>query len=532
LTFGLTPLVDAPVGHADFGDLLVDLVNPADWGAVLDPANWEGFNFDPPGSDDAVTSALAASSTTDPPSLAGAFDSGAGSNSLDELLQKDVYLPLHKAVEDWINSPIGKQIDNAINPLLAAVDFQAYLAGACGLICNGTPGTEAHPDGGDGGVLFGDGGAGWNSTEAGVAGGDGGDAEGFGNGGAGGAGGTGAHGGAGGDAGSIGNGGDGGAGDGAIGGLGGAAGSLFGEHGTNGAGTTPAGAVPLRVDGYRPVVDVSVGGGPSVPMLVDTGSAGLMLPLSEIGLQHLGFPTSVSLVQIGGGEYVVDAKVPTTIDFGNGIPAEPITADVALFGFPYPLSTVFGSDIDGLVGVGPNALAPAPGSPVTTVLPGDLSQGVLIDQPQGLLQFGPNPLPERLAVDGSPLVDHLSIQFNDGPLQSITGAALIDSGGNTGVFPSSVFPTSTPQGDEPPRISIYIDNGQGNSPTLLYSYVESPETPAPQNVPDSKLNSSYGFANTGDIPFVLQPIYISNSPTGTGQTIFDTLPTGSPHGSS
>jgi hypothetical protein len=169
---------------------------------------------------------------------------------------------------------------------------------------------------------------------------------------------------------------------------------------------------------------------------------------------------------------------------------------------------------------------------VTTVLPGDLSQGVLIDQPQGLLQFGPNPLPAKVSVDGSPYVDDLSIQFNDGPLHPITAPMLIDSGGGTGVFPSSVFPTSIPEGDEPPRISVYIDNGQGNSPTLLYSYVESTETPGPLTAPDGELKSSYGSANTGDIPFVLQPIYISNSPTGTGQTIFDILPSGSPHGSS
>ena len=58
---------------------------------------------------------------------------------------------------------------------------------SCGLVCNGADGTEANPNGQDGGLLFGNGGNGWNSTVAGVNGGNGG--KGglfFGNGGAGG----------------------------------------------------------------------------------------------------------------------------------------------------------------------------------------------------------------------------------------------------------------------------------------------------------------------------------------------------------
>jgi hypothetical protein len=47
--------------------------------------------------------------------------------------------------------------------------------------------------------------------------------------------------------------------------------------------------------------------------------------------------------------------------------------------------------------------------------------------------------------------------------------------------------------------------------------------------------TEYGYGGTlesGDLPFVLNPIYISDSPSGTGQTIFDTLPSGSPNTSS
>ena len=120
------------------------------------------------------------------------------------------------------------------------------------MIGNGADGTGLmDPNGGDGGLWFGDGGNGWDSDQAGVAGGSGGDAAGFfGNGGEGGSGGLGAWGGDGGNAGSLfGIGGDGGnagagvtaAGLPALGGAGGNAG-VFGEHGAVGDfGTLPAG---------------------------------------------------------------------------------------------------------------------------------------------------------------------------------------------------------------------------------------------------------------------------------------------------
>jgi hypothetical protein len=116
------------------------------------------------GSDLAVPATDAVASSADALAAAPAADS-----SLADLFQTEFYEPLHAADQAWINSPLGEEFDNAINPLFATNDF-------CGLICNGTPGTEADPAGGNGGLFFGDGGAGWTSTEAGLAGGNGGDA--------------------------------------------------------------------------------------------------------------------------------------------------------------------------------------------------------------------------------------------------------------------------------------------------------------------------------------------------------------------
>ncbi|WP_031648739.1 PE family protein, partial [Mycobacterium tuberculosis] len=112
------------------------------------------------------------------------------------------------------------------------------------LIGNGADGTAANPNGGAGGLLYGNGGNGFSQTTAGLTGGTGGSAGLIGNGGNGGAGGAGANGGAGGNGGwlygSGGNGGAGGAGPagaigapGVAGGAGGAGGTagLFGNGG-------------------------------------------------------------------------------------------------------------------------------------------------------------------------------------------------------------------------------------------------------------------------------------------------------------
>jgi endoglycosylceramidase len=195
---------------------------------------------------DLISDLIASASSTDVGSQAvdqalNASALSAETLSPSELFQQYIYDPLHASVESWINSPFGEEVDQAINTA-----FGQFLIG------NGADGTsQLDPNGGDGGLWFGDGGTGWNSDQAGIAGGNGGDAVGFfGSGGEGGSGGAGAAGGDGGDGGSLfgiggggGNAGDGATADGlpALGGAGGNAG-VFGEHGMVGEfGTLPAG---------------------------------------------------------------------------------------------------------------------------------------------------------------------------------------------------------------------------------------------------------------------------------------------------
>ena len=116
--------------------------------------------------------------------------------------------------------------------------------------------------------------------------------------------------------------------------------------------------------GTEPVVDVSVDGGPSVPVLVDTGSTGLVIPLRDIGLFHLGLPTGFGTGAFTGGVTYFYITFDTTVNFGNGIVSS-TPVDVVVFGFPTPFGNFAnGNGAAGIMGVGVNAGGPGPSSPV------------------------------------------------------------------------------------------------------------------------------------------------------------------------
>ncbi|UVO13573.1 cellulase family glycosylhydrolase [Mycobacterium sp. SVM_VP21] len=251
LTFGVaSPLAAAPAAQADFADAIDAAFAPfldatsgnLEWDAAFSPTAWDAFLA--PAHWDTVLAAL------DDSALAG--PAVADPNTL--LLQY-FYTPIHAGIEGWINSDLGQQVNHLINQPFLALTGRA-------LIGDGIDGTAEHHDGTDGGWLFGDGGNGWNNTEAGGIGGGGGAAGMFGNGGLGG---NGADGGLGGNGGDGGNGGwlmgigglGGNAGDGTytgpgdlpgLGGAGGNAGMLLGTHGDHGHYGTLAGA-PAAVAG-------------------------------------------------------------------------------------------------------------------------------------------------------------------------------------------------------------------------------------------------------------------------------------------
>jgi hypothetical protein len=197
------------------------------------------------------------------------------------------------------------------------------------------------------------------------------------------------------------------------------------------------------------------------------------------------------------------------VDLGNGIVTAPTSVDVVSAASQQAAATFFAADgVVGVLGIGANSGGPGP-SIVLSALPGQLGDGVLIYESQGVLEFGPNPLPVRTSVDGSPYAS-VEIRVGNGPLEPATVA--IDSGGVYGTIPASLIGNSQLSGNLPARtvISVYTADGQ----TLLYTY-----TTTATNTPTVITG---GAMNTGYEPFAQGPVYIAYSTSGgNGTTVFD-----------
>lgn len=413
----------------------------------------------------------------------------------------------------------------AVTPLQQLVDvINAPFRSALGrpLIgngANGKPGTGQ--DGGAGGLLYGSGGNGGSGLAgSGQKGGNGGAAGLFGNGGAGGAGGFGGNGADGGNGGNGGNGGFGGIngtfgtnGAGGTGGLGTLLGGHNGNIGLNGAtggigSTTLTNAtVPLQlVNTTEPVVFISLNGGQMVPVLLDTGSTGLVMD-SQFLTQNFGPVIGTGTAGYAGGLTYNYNTYSTTVDFGNGLLTLPTSVNVVTSSSPGTLGNFLSrSGAVGVLGIGPNNGFPGTSS-IVTAMPGLLNNGVLIDESAGILQFGPNTLTGGITISGAP-ISTVAVQIDNGPLQQ--APVMFDSGGINGTIPSAL--ASLPSGGFVPAgttISVYTSDGQ----TLLYSY-----TTTATNTP---FVTSGGVMNTGHVPFAQQPIYVSYSPTAIGTTTFN-----------
>jgi hypothetical protein len=284
-------------------------------------------------------------------------------------------------------------------------------------------------------------------------------------------------------------------------------------------------SVPLHTElGTEPVTDVSVNGGADTDVLVDTGSNGLMVPIWDMGLQNLGLPDGIDTQSFSGGANAVYLEFPdASVDFGaDGPTAEDTDVDVVLFTYPSSLSDLLdgsyahsinealGGSADGILGVGPNAAGPDDSNP-TDDLPGDLSQGLTIDQSNDQLIFGPDQDEgSGTTVDGSPLTD-LYVDIGDQGPQEVT--ADVDSGGVNGTMPSDVAGdaadpstgTLAPGTD----VSVYANESDAEAgQDALYSYTVGDAGDGP-TVTDSDI------MNTGNFPFAQGPIHIGSEGDGT-----------------
>lgn len=281
--------------------------------------------------------------------------------------------------------------------------------------------------------------------------------------------------------------------------------------------------VPLTVNGgTEPAVDLSVNGGPSVPVLVDTGSTGLVLPIQDIGfkdLANLGFPVNIGISGYSGGVEYLYLTFDTTVSFDNASGAVVNTAatpvDVPILSWPTSFSSgidsiqqFFAADqVSGILGIGANAGGPETVSPITA-LPGDLGQGATINVAGNDLILGPDPLTPVASTSGAPLTD-LMVSINGATPVQVSGD--VDSGGVYGTIPSNLVGGAS---SVPPGTVITVYNSSG---TELYSYTTT-AADAPTVV------SSGSVMDTGYVPFSQAPISVDYSPSGTGTTIFNSVP--------
>ncbi|MBW0016009.1 MAG: PecA family PE domain-processing aspartic protease [Mycobacterium sp.] len=398
--------------------------------------------------------------------------------------------------------------------------------GAAGLIGTGGTGGEggwgaAGGVGGSGGLLWGNGGTGGPGGPTAV-GGAGGNAVFLGSGGTGGQGGEVAAGGLGGRGGLlIGDGGTGGQG-GALGagGQGGPAGTFGGHVGANGAAGPEPTATIISGDGGRPYIEVSVNGGQPVEMLVDTGSTSTLIPAQWLDVATLGPST-------GSGQYAFGSQYDSTVDyyttytaqlnFGNGVITKPmtigvITAETHSDGSGPP---VFQTPDEAVLGVGANTTSlPYYQTSAVQQLPGALGEGLLINEPKGYVQFGPNPLTPYAGVSGAPITDNFELSVNYNPLENVVGAN-VDTGGNGGDIPENLLPANLQAtlqpGDYLPAGTTLVLNAPGPSAsglTPVYTEIVPGNSMQVLAAGDSFITGNYVFTQT--------PVYLSYSPSGPG----------------
>ncbi|MGB3894943.1 MAG: hypothetical protein WA942_11930, partial [Mycolicibacter sinensis] len=145
MAFTVSPMGAAPKAQADELDWLLDLFSPTDWAAPAADTGATTFSWD--ALFDPASAGAADGSEGD--WFGGLLGSLFGNLSVDA----NTYAMIHTWEQDWITSDFGQFVDNSINTLSGQF-----------LIGNGADGmdggTLADAAGGNGGLWFGDGGAG------------------------------------------------------------------------------------------------------------------------------------------------------------------------------------------------------------------------------------------------------------------------------------------------------------------------------------------------------------------------------------
>jgi hypothetical protein len=287
---------------------------------------------------------------------------------------------------------------------------------------------------------------------------------------------------------------------------------------TSGGVTVPSGdvALPLGVepDGTEPFTDVSVDGGPSVPVLVDTGSSGLVIPYTDLGsnflqqlesVLELGIPTGISESSYSGGVDYFYLTYDTSVDYDGVLTTSGTPVDVEFYSYdPNDLSSLFTNDafqnfdssneVDGVLGIGGSTAGPG-----TSPLESAGYDGVLVDIPQSELILTPtdaNPGTAFATVSGDPTTADLTESINSGPQVAVTDD--LDSGGVYGTIPSSLLGSSGTVPDNS-TITVYDDG------TPVYTQNTGPDDALAPTV------TSGTSIDSGVEPYLENPIYLNYS---------------------
>jgi hypothetical protein len=240
-------------------------------------------------------------------------------------------------------------------------------------------------------------------------------------------------------------------------------------------------------EGTESTVQATVDGGGSVPVLVDSGSSGLVIPWQDLGsgsefqdLLNLGFPTSFGESGYTGGVdylYLTYDNVP--VSYADGLTTDgPVEVEVYSWD-PSDFSSLFTNDAfqsfldgndsaGGILGIGDNVSGGAGTSPF------DSYGSVLVDATKHELVVGStNPY----AVLGTFSGDGSTATGLTETVTTSTGALVgshtvdddLDTGGVFGTVPSAISTSPLAQGD-------VVTVSEGGNP--LYSYqVGADESP-------------------------------------------------------
>ncbi len=222
--------------------------------------------------------------------------------------------------------------------------------------------------------------------------------------------------------------------------------------------------LPITIkEATEPTVQASVDGGTSLPVLVDTGSSGLVVPYTDLGSNYfsqleslfsLGAPTGISESGYSGGvDYIYLTYNSVPVSYADGLTTTgPVEVEVYSWD-PSNFASYFSNDAfqtflgnndsaGGILGIGDNVSGGAGASPF------DSYGSALVDLKNGeLVVGGSNPYTalDTFSGNGSTATGLTETVTTSGgaTIGSGTVANDLDSGGVYGTIPSTISSSSS-----------------------------------------------------------------------------------------